>query len=678
MDIAPRQDEMDRIGIEIRQFPWLRPARRPDMPDREKSMPHRQIPQRTATITELAAIERILDAANVIVHGFDGVITHWTLGCENTYGWTRAEAIGKPVFELLETRASEPREAIIERLRRTGFWEGELVHRHRDGHDVHVASRCVTVRLADDDAAAIIQTNNDISAQKQAQDALTAREAHLTSILETVPEAMIVIDDRGHVVSFSPGAEKLFGRTAADVCGLNVSTLMPSPDREAHDRYISHYIETGERRIIGYGRVVTGLRADGTKFPVELHVGETSVNGQRIFTGFIRDLTSRRKIEDDLRQAQKMEAVGQLTGGIAHDFNNLLTVISGNLEMIEAKLPEGPLMEMISEAQAAAADGAKLTSQLLAFGRRQPLNPTLNDLGQLVSGFSDLLRRTLGESIDLRTVINGSLHNVLVDGSQLQNALLNIALNARDAMPRGGTLTTELSRVHLDADYAKMYPELRTGDFVLISVTDTGTGMTDEVKEHAFEPFFTTKSAGAGTGLGLSMVYGFVKQSGGHIQIYSELGHGTTIRIYLPWEKVEGAAAKTKAARPAGRQALPGGSETILVVEDDLRVRRVSVARLQDMGYDVIEAGDAQEALAILRQDRKIALLFTDIVMPGGMLGDELAKEARLLRPDIRILFTSGYAEPAVGGREFVVSGSWIKKPYTARELALRIRELLD
>jgi CheY-like chemotaxis protein len=267
---------------------------------------------------------------------------------------------------------------------------------------------------------------------------------------------------------------------------------------------------------------------------------------------------------------------------------------------------------------------------------------------------------------------------VLVDGSQLQNALLNIALNARDAMPRGGSLTTEISRVHLDADYAKMYPQVRTGDFVLISVTDTGIGMSDEVKEHAFEPFFTTKGVGAGTGLGLSMVYGFVKQSGGHIQLYSEAGHGTTIRIYLPWVKIDASAVTQSQAKAEKRDTLPGGAERVLVVEDDPRVRRVAVARLIATGYEVVEAGDAHAALDLLRNNPDISLLFTDIVMPGGMTGDELAKEARILRPDLKILFTSGYTEPTLGGREFVVSGSWLKKPYTARELAIRIRELLD
>jgi PAS domain S-box-containing protein len=361
------------------------------------------------------------------------------------------------------------------------------------------------------------------------------------------------------VLSFSKAAETLFGMSAEEICGRNVSNLMPNPYRDAHDGYIDHYLTTGEKRIIGYGRVVTGQRADGSQFPMELHVGETTANGERIFTGFLRDLTSRFKIEEDLRQSQKMEAVGQLTGGIAHDFNNLLTVISGNLEMIEDKLPPGQLRDILREAQDAAADGAKLTGQLLAFGRRQPLNPKPADLGQLLTGFSDLLRRTLGENIKLSTVISGSGLNVLVDSSQLQNAILNIALNARDAMPKGGSLTTEISRVHLDADYAKMYPEVRSGNFVLISMTDTGTGMSEEVKKRAIEPFFTTKGVGAGTGLGLSMVYGFVKQSGGHLQLYSESGRGTTIRIYLPAMSSSGSQEGSQASELV-ESPLPRGS----------------------------------------------------------------------------------------------------------------------
>jgi CheY-like chemotaxis protein len=345
--------------------------------------------------------------------------------------------------------------------------------------------------------------------------------------------------------------------------------------------------------------------------------------------------------------------------------------------MIEDRLPQGPLRRLLREAQAAATDGAKLTGQLLAFGRRQPLNPKPGDLGQLLMSFSDLLRRTLGENIRLSTVLSGPDFNVLVDPSQLQNAVLNVAFNARDAMPRGGSLTIELSRAHLDADYAKMHPEVRSGNFVLLSMTDTGAGMSDDVKKRAIEPFFTTKEVGSGTGLGLSMVYGFVKQSGGHLQIYSDVGRGTTIRIYLP--AVNGARLpQADETEQLVESPLPGGNELVLVVEDDPRVRRVAVARLSDMGYAVLEAENGHRALDMLKENGEIALLFTDIVMPGGMNGDELAKEARGIRPEIAILFSSGYSAPGLAENDVIAGAQWLHKPYTARELALKVRELID
>eukprot|EP00913_Durusdinium_trenchii_P019338 g18179.t1 len=594
------------------------------------------------------------------------------------YGWSREEAVGEIVHELLKTRFPLPLEEIRSYLSEHHSWEGEVEHRRRDGTPVFITTRWVAAELPADAGFVIIQTNNDITEMKRVQNDLAEREEHLRSILDTVPESMIVIDEAGIITSFSAAAERLFGYRAAEVYGKNVKMLMPNPDRDAHDTYISRYLTTGERRIIGYGRVVTGLRKDGSVFPMELAVGEARTNGKRIFTGFIRDLTSRQKIEEELRQSQKMEAIGQLTGGLAHDFNNLLTVISGNLEMMEAKLSDPNLRVLLEEAQSAAEDGAKLTGQLLAFGRRQPLNPKLVDVGQLVSSFSELLRRTLGESIEFRTVISGAQNEALVDGSQLQNALLNLAINARDAMPRGGRLSVEISRVKLDVDYAQMYPNVRTGEFVLISVTDTGSGMTPEVKEKAFEPFFTTKGVGSGTGLGLSMVYGFAKQSGGNIQLYSEPGQGTSVRMFLPAAQRDVDKRSVEEAGRLTHSPPPGGTEKILVVEDDARVRRVAISRLISFGYEVVEAENGSDALAQLARHRDVALLFTDIVMPGGMTGDELAHHVRAERPDIKVLFTSGYAEPAIAGRELAHSGSWLKKPYTARELAVRLRELLD
>ncbi|NRP85286.1 Blue-light-activated protein [Ensifer adhaerens] len=627
--------------------------------------------------SRLDEITQILDSANIVVHGFDGVISRWTTGCERLYGWTRQEAIGRVVHDLLSTIFPEPLSTIRDKIVQQADWQGELIHHHKDGRPIVVTSRWVAASTVDPGRQVIVQTNNDISDLKQIQADLAEREAHLRSILATVPESMIVIDEAGLIASFSAAAEKLFGYAAEEVYGENVRMLMPSPDREAHDGYLSHYLRTGERRIIGYGRVVSGRRKDGTVFPMELSVGEAITNGKRIFTGFVRDLTSRHKIEEELRQSQKMEAVGQLTGGLAHDFNNLLTVISGNLEMIEARLQDTKLLSLVSEAQAAAEDGAKLTAQLLAFGRRQPLNPKLMDVGKFISSFSDLLRRTLGESIELRTVVTGSVNEALVDGSQLQNALLNLAINARDAMPRGGLLTIEISRLRLDADYARMYPEVRSGEYVLIAVTDTGVGMSSETKKRAFEPFFTTKGMGAGTGLGLSMVYGFAKQSGGLVQLYSEIDQGTSIRIFLPAQKAP-AGIEPDRVDEDKKPNIPRGFERILVVEDDERVRRVTVSRLLDAGYRVIEATNGTEALALFQENPDIALLFTDVVMPGGMAGDELAHKVRTLRPEIKVLFTSGYAEPTIAGRELAEAGSWLKKPYTARELAVRLRELLD
>ncbi|MBB6179811.1 PAS domain-containing sensor histidine kinase [Pseudorhizobium flavum] len=626
---------------------------------------------------DLDAALRLLNHANLIVHRLEGTIFGWSAGCEALYGWTRQEAVGKVIHQLLSTRFPKPREEICAEVLSAGVWEGEILHKHKDGHTVVSATRWVALRIPDEPEPIIIQTNNDVTNMKATEINLAEREAHLRSILDTVPDSMIVIEENGTITSFSAAAERLFGYSAGEVRGRNVKMLMPSPDREKHDGYLNRYITTGERRIIGYGRVVTGQRKDGTLFPMELAVGETRVNGKRIFTGFVRDLTSRHKIEEELRQAQKMEAIGQLTGGLAHDFNNLLTVISGNLEMIESRLNDEKLLTMLREAQGAAEDGAKLTGQLLAFGRKQPLNPKIVDVGQLVSGFSDLLRRSVGEMIELRTIISGGSNEALVDASQLQNAILNLTLNARDAMPRGGRLSIEISRVKLDVDYAQMYPHVRTGDYVLVSVTDNGAGMSQEVKQRAFEPFFTTKSVGAGTGLGLSMVYGFAKQSGGHIQLYSEEGQGTSVRVFLPAVQYATDMA-SPAEQVAVKRALPGGSEKILAVEDDARVRRVAVSRLIDLGYEVIEAENGAAALERLKQHSDIALLFTDVVMPGGMTGDELAEIVRRERPEIKVLFTSGYAEPEIAGRELAASGSWLKKPYTARELAERLRELLD
>ncbi len=625
---------------------------------------------------DLALRLSALDPLHIVVHDADGVIRNWSTGSGRLFGWSASEAVGKNFTDILAPEEALSIPEIDAVIRMSGRWKGNLVYRHRDGHPISVLSRWLHLPQVDDQPPLIMQVNEDFEAAATIREDLAAREAHFRSILQTVPEAMVVIDEVGIITSFSSAAEDLFGYQASEVEGRNVSMLMPNPDRDNHDRYISKYLSTGHRRIIGIGRVVKGQRKDGTTFPMELAVGEALSNGKRVFTGFVRDLTSRHKIEEELRQAQKMEAIGQLTGGLAHDFNNLLTIISGNLEIAEAKVTDPKVQVLLREAQGATDDGAKLTGQLLAFGRKQPLNPKLTDLGQMIASFSELVRRTIGDRIELRTVVTGGANEALVDGPQLQNVLLNLTLNARDAMPEGGELSIEVSRVYLDQDYAQMYPEMRAGEYVLIAVTDTGMGMSEDVKVRAFEPFFTTKHGGGGTGLGLSMVYGFVRQSGGHIQLESELGQGTSLRLFLP-SVTRHSLAPDDSVAASEQPAIAAGHEPVLVVEDDARVRRIAVARLEAAGYTVHEAGGGVEALEILGDHPEIVLLFTDVAMPG-MSGDKLAQEVRTRRPDIKVLFTSGFAEPDVALRQFAEHSAWLKKPYTARELATQMRALLD
>jgi len=385
-----------------------------------------------------------------------------------------------------------------------------------------------------------------------------------------------------------------------------------------------------------------------------------------------------RRHEEALRQSQKMEAVGQLTGGIAHDFNNLLQVIIGNLEALQRNLPadSARLQRACGNAMAGAQRAASLTQRLLAFSRRQPLNPRPVDPNALVGSMSEMLHRTLGEMVSVETVRGAGVWRVEVDPTGLEAAILNLAVNARDAMPEGGKLTIETANAYLDDAYVRTHSEVTPGQYVVISVSDTGTGMDAATVGQAFEPFFTTKPVGQGTGLGLSQVYGFVKQSGGHLKIYSEPGEGTTIKIYLPRLN----RPETEEA-PGETQVAPEGSatETILVLEDDQDVREQSVEALAELGYRVVEAGDGPTALRLLRREAHVDLLFTDVVLPGGMTGAQVAREARDIQPGLKVLFTTGYARNAIVHNGRLDPGvQLITKPYTFTDLASKIRDVLD
>ncbi|WP_181421977.1 PAS domain S-box protein [Halomonas sp. LBP4] len=400
-------------------------------------------------------------------------------------------------------------------------------------------------------------------------------------------------------------------------------------------------------------------------------------DGQAVrMMGSMQDITQQRQVAEELRQVQKLEAVGQLTGGVAHDFNNLLTVILGNAELLAEELTATPQLRALADMTASAASrGAELTNRLLAFARRQALEPQVLNVNRLVAGMEELIRRTLLESIEIELVQAGGLWSVDLDAGQLESAILNLALNARDAMPGGGRLTIETANAMLDDSYADNHREVKAGQYVLISLSDSGTGMSEDVARQAFEPFFTTKKDGKGSGLGLSMVYGFVKQSAGHIKIYSETGEGTTVKLYFPRARA-GAAMAVDATTSS---LVEGGDEHILVVEDDAPVRRHVATLLQGLGYRVTSAGSGQHALAIIEAQADIDLLFTDVVMPGGINGRQLADRASVLRPRLKILFTSGYTENAIVHHGRLDPGvQLLSKPYRRQELAAKVRKVLS
>ena len=489
-------------------------------------------------------------------------------------------------------------------------------------------------------------TTQDVTDRVKLEAAFRESEARLAVILKHVPDAVITADEKGIIDSFNAAAQEIFGFSESEAVGQNVRILMSDPDRSQHDRYLEEYLRTGKGKIIGIGpREVVGLRKDGTSLPLELAIGEMWTGQKRIYVAVARDITQRKESETRLHQSRKMETVGQLTGGVAHDFNNLLTVIIGNLQILNEKIEASPAIHrLIETATKAAFRGADLTQRLLAFARRQPLNPTPTDVNALVSRMSEVLRRTLGEHIEVETVLGGGLWPAMTDTGQLENTLLNLAINARDAMPKGGRLTIETANTHLDQDYALRNVEVVPGQYVMIAISDTGLGMTQDVLERAFEPFFTTKGVGKGTGLGLSMVYGFVKQSGGHVKMYSEPRHGTTVRLYLP--KAPKPVKRT--GKTESQPTAAGGTETILVVEDDPDVRALVVSTLSAFGYRVFEAEQGPAALEILDTMPVLDLLLTDVVLPGGMNGRELADAVQKRLPQVKVLFSSGYTENAI------------------------------
>ena len=429
------------------------------------------------------------------------------------------------------------------------------------------------------------------------------------------------------------------------------------------------------------GVMLEALRQGAQDYLIKDHISPDTLNIAMAKAREIFELKkSRRKAEEQLHQIHKLEAIGQLTSGVAHDFNNLLTVIMGNTRLLQKRMTAGKenfsLDDAVIKIQAietAAKMGSELVSRLMVFTRQRPLSLQATNINHCVNETFELLKRALGKAIETNIILADDPWPVSIDVSQFGNALINIAVNARDSMPKGGKLTIETSNIILDEAYALIRPDVSPGPHVLVSISDTGSGMNSETIKRVFEPFFTTKPIGEGTGLGLSMVYGFINQSGGHINVYSEEGHGTVFRIYLP---------KLMAAHEEDfsevEQAIPTGTETILISEDDDEIRNIAVLILDRLGYQTVQAQNGRIALEILKRDSKIDLIFTDVIMPGGVGGIDLVREARLLYPDIKVLYTSGYTENAFPNYQLNVGESLISKPYHKESLGKKIRSILD
>jgi two-component system CheB/CheR fusion protein len=522
----------------------------------------------------------------------------------------------------------------------------------------------------------IVRLRYECSRRAAVDRELQESESRYRAIFETAVDAIIVSDQHGIIQEFSRAAEAMTGYRGAELIGQNMRVLLPPAMRQEPERYTARYLWTIKELEV--------CRKDGSVFPAHLSIAEWWAGGYRHFTGILRDLSAqhreqveRTKLEAQLHQAQKMEAIGNLTGGMAHDFNNMLGVIIGNIDLLRDLKGEDPdIDELTREALDAAFRGADLTRRLLAFARQQPLRPQHVDVNELVSGITRLLRRTIGEDVEISLDLAAELWPVVVDPAQLEASLTNLATNARDAMADGGRLMIVTANRTLDADYAAQHAEVAPGGYVMLEVSDTGCGMTPEIMHRIFEPFFTTKSRDKGTGLGLSMVFGFIKQSGGHIGVYSEPGIGTTFRLFLPRMAATVPTIEEIVTTPL---LLHGRGESVLVVEDNEALRRVVTRQLGELGYRVLAAENAAAGLELLDR-QSIDLLLTDIVMPGGINGRELARRARQRWPEIKIVFTSGFSEARLNGDAGPLAACTplLSKPYRKEDLASAAREALD
>ena len=625
-------------------------------------------------------VQSIVDYAICMLDA-EGRLVSWNAGARRIKGYEADEIVGQHFsrFYTPEDRERGIPELALETSAREGRFETEGWRVRKDGSRFWANVVIDPIRGEDGSLVGFAKVTRDLTERRAAEDELRRSEDRFRMLVQSVTDyAIYMLDKEGRVSSWNAGAERFKGYAAEEILGQSFSRFYTEEDLEAGIPRIALETARREGRFEAEGWRV---RKDGSRFWASVIIDPIrDENGELVgFAKVTRDLTEKRAIEEQLRQSQKMEAVGQLTGGLAHDFNNLLTGISGSLEMMQVRMAQGRTAEFdryFMAAQGAVKRAAALTHRLLAFSRRQTLDPKPTNVDRLLRNLEELVRRTVGPGIEVEVVGASGLWTTLVDPNQLENAVLNLCINARDAMPEGGKLTIETANKWLDERAARQQ-DLPVGQYVSLCVTDTGTGMTPEVIAKAFDPFFTTKPQGEGTGLGLSMIYGFARQSGGQVRIYSEVGQGTTMCLYLPRHDEE---VPQDEAENLAVTTVPGGEgEVVLVIDDEPTIRMLVAEVLAESGYAVIEAPDGPAGLKVLESNARIDLLITDVGLPGGMNGRQVADAARATRPDLKVLFITGYAENAIIGRGRLGKGmSVLTKPFQMEVLAARIREIIE
>jgi PAS domain S-box-containing protein len=646
----------------------------------------------TARSRQLAAHTALLDLTPDAIFALDADrrITFWNRGAQTTYGWSPTEALGVDPGDLLRTEYPIPLEEIEQLVTETGGWEGDVVQHARDGRRLVVESRWAAQYDEASRLVGLLEVNRDITARLQSQ----------TAMLELAPDAIVGVGRDGLIVLVNAQVDALFGYAREELLGQPVEVLVPEHFRDAHRFHRVGYFADPRTRPMGAALELFGRRRDGSEFPAEISLSSIETEDGTLAIAAIRDVSERvaadrererlkseaerERLQNQLHQAQRLESLGQLAGGIAHDFNNLLAVIINYAAFIANDLDAASGIDGddrwrgtrgdVEQIRLAGERAAHLTHQLLSFARRDVVQPEVVDVNDVVGDIEQLLRRTLGEQVELHSSLAADLPSVLIDPGQLEQVLVNLAINARDAMLDGGALRIDTANVNVDEDYAASRPELSLGRHVRLRVSDTGVGMSPETVQRAFDPFFTTKPPGQGTGLGLATVYGIIQQAGGRLQIYSEPDVGSTFTVLLPATDQATSPAELPADSPVRR-----GEETILLVEDEQALREVTRRILKGAGYRVIVAENGPKALeAASGHAGSIDLLLSDVIMPQ-MPGPQLAKRLLAERPSVRVLLMSGFAQPILDSGGHLDAGmALIEKPFSGPGLLAKVAQTLE